>query len=111
MYTIKNGEYKKADLGEFGRIHGYMPDTNSIYVSSGYGGDQVYKVNDGRIEIEYSFTCDYDDNLEPTQYYLKDENGETPITMDEYDKAIAELESHPIVGLELNEENIKKYFY
>ena len=111
VYTIKNGDYKKADLGEFGRIHGYMPDTNSIYVSSwACGDDQIYKVNDGRIEIDYSFTCDYDDNLEPTQYYREDSNGITPITMDEYDNAIAELEGYQIVGLELNEENINKYF-
>ena len=111
VYTIKNGDYKKADLGEFGRIHGYMPDTNSIYVSSwACGDDQIYKVNDGRIEIDYSFTCDYDDNLEPTQYYREDSNGITTITMDEYDNAIAELEGYQIVGLELNEENINKYF-
>lgn len=108
VYTIKNGDYKKADLGEFGRIHGYMPDTNSIFVSTCYGDADVYKVNNGKMEKEYSFTCDYLE--QPTQYYREDSNGITTITMDEYDNAIAELEGYQIVGLELNEENINKYF-
>ena len=111
VYTIKNGDYKKADLGEFGRIHGYMPDTNSIFVSTCYGEAEeydVYKVNNGKMEKEYSFICDYME--QPTQYYREDSNGITTITMDEYDNAIAELEGYQIVGLELNEENINKYF-
>ena len=111
VYTIKNGDYKKADLGEFGRIHGYMPDTNSIFVSTCYGEAEeydVYIVNNGKMEKEYSFICDYME--QPTQYYREDSNGITPITMDEYDNAIAELEGYQIVGLELNEENINKYF-
>lgn len=113
FYKIEDGKAIKADFGKFGRIHAYIPDTNTIFVADDFsmGRGDVYTVVDGKLVKDYSLIVNYEfDTLEIDGYYLEDSNGRKPITEEEFNEAVAEFVKYTIKGIDLSEENVEKYF-
>lgn len=108
------GIYSIADDGtvtQTGEMSYYNPESNELFVNDGssFEGYSVYKIVDGRMELEYNI-AEGDVEGQASPYYRNQEN----ISQEEFEafrtEFYAGLEKYGIKGKALNVKNIEKIF-
>ncbi len=117
VYTIKDGNYKRAELGESGYIQYFDPVDQKIYVMFAASEIQevdVYSVEGGKIVFDCNLFEGDGEIYEQEGYFRKDKNGITEISDAEWNEFWASFEKgmteNHINGILLNEESFDKYF-